>query len=132
MGKNRFFAGMVFIGLLALILPSFSFAAETGGIIGKVIDKSDMPLPGVTITAVGVGLIGSRNATSDENGNFRVPILPVGSYNLTLDMTGYRPLKLEKISVSLGTDTKIKAVMELSQSIKDKSSSWRISFPWLT
>ncbi|MFC1850169.1 carboxypeptidase regulatory-like domain-containing protein [candidate division CSSED10-310 bacterium] len=116
--KFRMFSLCLFV--LLVFLGSQVFAAETGSIIGKVVDKTEMPLPGVTITATSISLIGARNATTNEDGRFRLPILPVGVYTLAFDLTGYRPLKFEKVTVKLGVDTVAEASLELSEEIKEE------------
>lgn len=120
MGKKTFLVSLSLVLFMAAMIGSSVFAAETGNIIGKVVDKTDMPLPGVTITATSISLIGARNTTTDANGRFRIPILPVGSYTLAFDLAGYRPLKMEKITVKLGIETPIKATLELAEALKDE------------
>ena len=109
--------------IVALLMVGFitpSFAAETGGITGKVVDKTGMPLPGVTITATSTKLIGARNANTDTEGRYRIPILPVGTYTISYEIAGYRVMKLEKVGVSLGMNTPVDVTMELAESIKEE------------
>ncbi|MBN2383715.1 TonB-dependent receptor [bacterium] len=105
---------------LSLIGTALVQAAETGNIGGKVVDSSGTGIPGVSITVTSTSLIGTRSAATDENGKYRVPILPVGVYTVNFDMAGYRPLKMEKITVVLGVETDVPATLELATELKEE------------
>lgn len=120
MGNKRYLFSLFVCIIVACFFAMPVYAAETGNIEGKVLDKTGQSLPGVTITATSTSLIGSRNATSDQNGRFRLPILPVGTYTVSFELAGYRSLKMEKITVKLGVGTSVDATLELAESIKEE------------
>jgi len=102
---------LTFILCLLFLVGAFSFAQEFGGIRGKAIDKDGNPLPGVTVTLTGQKTA-PRSAVTSEEGNFRFLNLPVGDYDLKLELQGFKTLVREKLNVSYGRDITIDPVME--------------------
>ncbi|MGB8957754.1 MAG: TonB-dependent receptor, partial [Candidatus Aminicenantales bacterium] len=87
---------------LLLLLSSVLGAEQTGEIRGKITDDKGEILPGVSITATSPSLQGMRTALSDRNGNFRLPLLPVGTYSLTFELGGFEKLSISAQDVRLG------------------------------
>jgi hypothetical protein len=94
-------------------------ATETGEIQGKVQDEGGEGLPGVEITAKSPNLQGLRTIISLKNGDFRLPLLPVGIYTLTFKLEGFAPLIQENVIVRLGRVTDLKITLKLSE-IREK------------
>lgn len=67
-----------------LMLSVFAFA-QTGGIKGKVIDETNLPVPGSTVTIDGTSL----GATTDPNGNYVITGLKAGNYTVSVKFLGY-------------------------------------------
>ena len=54
-------------------------------------DSSGAVLPGVTVTAASEAVLGgSRTAVTDENGVYRFPALPPGTYSVKVELSGFR------------------------------------------
>ena len=82
--------------LLAFIYFSgFVIAGTDGTIRGKVSDEDSMELPGATIylPALGVG------AAADVSGNFIILNIPVGKYDVVVQMVGYQKKTYKEIHV---------------------------------
>ncbi len=77
-------------------------AQQTGEIRGKIMEEKGEVLPGVAITAKSPSLQGLRTAVSDKEGNFRLPLLPVGSYTLIFELPGFEKLTMVEQTVRLG------------------------------
>src|SRR5262245_35675235 len=74
-------------GLLAAVLLTLPVGAQTGSIVGQVIDKTGLqPLNGVQISIDGT----QRGTLSDARGRFSIASIPVGSYTLRATYIGYR------------------------------------------
>ena len=97
------------------LFPFQGLASETGKIKGRVVDKDGESLPGVSIEAKSPNLQGIRTALTTQDGNFQLPLLPVGKYTLTYNLGGFNPLIQENVTVRLGQTTSIKATMQLSE-----------------
>ncbi len=77
---------------LALVMTSGLASAQStnGAISGRVIDQTDLPLPGVTVTVEGPNLQGPRSAVTSGNGDYILPLLPPGSYTVSFELSGFQ------------------------------------------
>ena len=75
-------------GLLVLVasltfMPTSIFAqsqATSGDIEGRVLDPNGAVIPGVTVTATNQATGLEKSATTDTDGNYRIILLPPGTY----------------------------------------------------
>ena len=88
--------------LIASGLQAQTTSATTGAINGKVTDKTNAVLPGVTITIASPSLMGTRTAVTGEDGFFRFAAVPPGDYTVIFELAGFTTLKREGIHVALG------------------------------
>jgi len=87
---------------------------QTGSIRGIVIDTDQNPFPGVVVTVAGPALIGSASDVSRDDGAFRVPALPPGTYTIIAELQGFKTVKREGIVVQVGMTVRIGITMEAS------------------
>lgn len=79
----------LFAALAVLVLPLTAAAqTQTGRITGVVVDDMGAVVPGATVTIKGPGGI-TRQAVSDAAGKYDVPDLPAGSYQVTVELSGF-------------------------------------------
>lgn len=99
----------------AVAVPPLPAAAQTlyGSIIGIVSDNSGGVLPGATVTArnTGTGLV--QTTTTDETGNFRMPNLVPGTYDLTVSIQGFSEYERTAIPVAAGAPVRVEASMQV-------------------
>ena len=62
---------------------------ETGSISGTVRDTSGAAVAGATVTARNVATSAERSVTTGDNGQYTIPGLPPGIYELTVASTGF-------------------------------------------
>lgn len=106
----------VFVLLLVFIfIPVWLLAIETGEIRGKVFDEKGEGLPGVEVIASGPSLQGMRTALSSKDGEFYLPLLPVGAYALAFRLEGFAPLIQQNVIVRLGQITSLTIILRLSE-----------------
>ncbi len=76
---------------VAVLLTSGLAAAQTttGTISGRVVDSTDLPVPGVTVNVEGPNLQGILSVVTSENGDYIVPQLPPGTYTVTFQLSGF-------------------------------------------
>ena len=67
-----------------------SAQSTNGAISGRVIDQTDLPLPGVTVTVEVPNLQGPRAAVTSGNGDYILPLLPPGSYTVSFELSGFQ------------------------------------------
>lgn len=95
--------------LLLLILFVLSLplvAQQTGSISGRVTAVDGSALPGVTVEARSDVLPQPRVTVSVENGDYRLPVLPPGTYTLTYSLAGLET-RTRNVPVRLGTDASV-------------------------
>ena len=88
--------------------------SATGAIEGTVVDQAGAVLPGASVTLVQTGTGVSRSVVSDANGLFRVLLLPVGAYELSVDMAGFAPRKQADILLTVGQTLTLRIEMRVA------------------
>src|ERR1700684_1145929 len=76
--------------LLALMISPALHGQATGSFSGNVVDKSGSGIPGATViaTSQGTGLV--RDTKTDSTGHYLLPLLPVATYTVHVDATGFQ------------------------------------------
>ncbi len=108
------------IGLLFLIATALMPAlvtAQNGAattILGQVTDEAGGALPGVVVTLRGPALqVPEMTSTTDPRGEYRLTPLPIGTYSLQFELSGFQSLRLEGIKLTSGFVAKLDQVMKL-------------------
>jgi len=78
-------------GLAVLLYAAGVWAqtTPTGSITGQVVDAQGAVLPGVTVSVTSPALQGTRTAVTSGNGDYIVPFLPTGDYEVTFELAGF-------------------------------------------
>jgi hypothetical protein len=106
---------MLLATLLVLAPLTSAFAQQqTGEIFGRVTDNSGAVLPGATVSVSGPALIQPRVVVTSETGTYRVPELPIGNYNVSFELPGFRTTVLQDIRITIGFRAQVNASLELS------------------
>ena len=86
----------------------------TGAIWGRVTDSTGGVLPGVSVILSSDRLIQKETATTSENGTFRFAELPIGTYQVRFELTGFQTLIREDVVVDAGATMPVMVQLELS------------------
>jgi outer membrane receptor protein involved in Fe transport len=92
MGKHRLGLCMGAVSaaiVILLAIPAFS-QLPTATILGVAKDSSGGVLPGVTVTVVNVDTSLTRVVKTGDDGEYRVPELPVGRYEVRAEHAGFK------------------------------------------
>ena len=101
--------------VLSLLLFSASaFAQTTGSINGTITDNTGAVLPGVRVSATSPGMMGTQVAVSNEQGIYRFPALPTGTYALKFELSGFATVNREGIIVSIGFTATVPMQLKLA------------------
>ncbi|MFL6199254.1 MAG: carboxypeptidase regulatory-like domain-containing protein [Thermoanaerobaculia bacterium] len=95
---------------LLLALPALSQGIPSGILSGKVTAQDGSALPGVLVTVTSPALQGSRTATTSENGEYNIPLLPPGEYQLTYELEGFLSPQ-QSVKISAAQTTRVDAEM---------------------
>ena len=93
------------LGILVLGLTIFGFAqsqALNGQIEGVVADQNGASVPNASITARNIETGSERKTTSDENGVYRLPLLPLGTYRVTVEVANFKKYVRDGIILTTG------------------------------
>src|SRR6202522_1837378 len=97
----RLSSSAIVVGMLAFLACPFAYGQATGSISGTVTDTSGAAVPGVkvTVTAPATGL--TRTSTTNENGEYIIPLLGVANYNIQADLQGFQSAKAEDVRLQV-------------------------------
>jgi len=107
---------LVFAGFLATTSAPVVFAQSniSGDITGTVTDASGAALPNAQVTVTSLEKGQSKVVNTDKVGDFRVPLLPPGNYEIKVSATGFQPAKVQ-VKVSAGTITPVNIAVAVGQ-----------------
>ena len=104
-----FLSVLLILILVPALLPGQPVLYST--IRGTVLDKQSLaPLPGATVILMDSDPI--RGTASDENGNFRLTMVPIGKHRLKATYIGYAPVVSDDIIVSSGKESQVTLLMQ--------------------
>ncbi len=109
----RWLAVPVCFALTFSALPA-SAQVSTGEIFGKATDTSSAVMPGVTVTLSGPALIQPLTALTSETGAYRFPRIPIGTYEVSFELTGFKKLVRSDIIIQAGFNAEVNAKLEIS------------------
>jgi hypothetical protein len=101
-------------GVLALsLLAATVWGQVTASITGTVRDTSGAIMPGaaVTVKHTESGLV--RTAETDSNGNYTVPSLPVGRYEVSTEKTGFKQAVRRGINLVVAQEAVVNLTLEV-------------------
>lgn len=102
--------------LISFVLTTTAFAqaqATTGLIQGTVVDPNGAVVQGATITVKNKGTGLERSTTSNSDGFFSLPLLPLGVYQVTTEAKSFSKSVLEGLEVNIGQTTSLKIEMKV-------------------
>jgi outer membrane receptor protein involved in Fe transport len=96
-------------------LAAVSAQAQTvsGQIGGTVSDPAGAVIRKATVTATNEGTGAMRRVTTDEEGLYVLPELPVGFYALKVEGGGFVPTTLTRVKVDIGVATRVNVTLSL-------------------
>jgi hypothetical protein len=77
---------------LSFVVTPVAYTQEsltTASVTGRVVDSSGAVVPRALVNALAVATNQTYTATTDSQGRFRIPFLPVGSYSFSTQPTGF-------------------------------------------
>src|SRR4030088_1084941 len=77
------------LACLFLAVGAHAQLATTTALVGTITDSSGKSMAGVKITAVNAGTLDTYTTTTNEDGNYRIDFVRVGTYNVTAEQAGF-------------------------------------------
>lgn len=104
-------ACLIVVALLAV--RTSAFAQAGGSISGTVKDQTGGVIPGASVVLMNTALGTSFDAVTDAQGAYSFPNVPVGRYDLTITLEGFKPLKRTGLAVDINSRLQIDGTLEV-------------------
>src|SRR5216117_2480604 len=120
-GVSVYVLGRFVAAIVALIAfgTCLSFAqTSTATILGTVKDTSGALIPGVSITVKHTESGLTRNVVSSEQGAYTAPLLPVGAYEVTTMMPGFKQVVRSGINLVVGQEAVVDLTLEVGAPVE--------------
>lgn len=102
------------LALLLSVLLALPAAAQeiTGTITGAVTDPSGAAIPGLTVTVRNLGTNATQSVVTDERGIYTATLLPVGRYEVSLELAGFKRFVRSNIELSVNDRLGVNIVLQ--------------------
>ncbi len=115
--SRRIRLSLFLLTLAALCSFQLTVLAQSavGTLTGVVQDPNGANLPGVSIAVKNIGTAALRTATSDTDGHWTIPGLPVGTYEVSYEITGFKRLVRERVDVEASVPRTLTDKLEVGE-----------------
>ena len=94
---------------------TFAQSGTVGSLTGVVKDPNGANLPGVSVVVRNIGTGLTRTAISGEDGHWTLPGLPIGTYELTYESTGFKKLVRDRVEVEASVPRTLEDKLEVGE-----------------
>ena len=102
--RSRIAPALSLIFLLAAVASAQTFR---GTILGTVTDPNGAVVSGARVTVKNASTGLERSTTTDDSGNYTVAELPIGSYEVRVDRTGFVPTVVSNVAVEIASERRV-------------------------
>jgi outer membrane receptor protein involved in Fe transport len=108
MKRHPLLKWIIHISIALILMAQFHISvwaqsqAASGSIEGTIIDATGAVVPDAKVTATNLQTGLTRSVTSNGEGLYRLQLLPVGDYNVTIEKQGFGSVKREAVKVQVG------------------------------
>src|SRR5689334_11215491 len=99
--------------ILAAALPLLAQTRDTGSIFGTVADTQGAAITGAVVTLTNVSTGQARKDTADASGSYLFSLLPVGSYSIAVEQSGFRRYERSGIVLQANENLKVDVGLEV-------------------
>ncbi len=105
---------LMFLLLLFVTAIGYSQSSFRGSMVGIITDSGGASIPGAQITArsAATGLV--YNSVSSDAGNYTIPNLPIGDYNVSVAFPGFKTTEIKLVRISAGATFSLPITMEIA------------------
>jgi len=108
----------VFLLVAAVVLlaaNAWAQLASQTALVGTVTDTDGLPVPGAQVVAVNTGTADTYEATTNTEGYYAIQFVRVGSYDITVTLTGFQTSKVSAVEVATNQVVRTNIVMKVGQ-----------------
>lgn len=112
MFRNRWFAGLMLVGIMFSGTVQAFAQGATGQLSGTVTDPNGARVPGASVAITNRDTALERQVTTDESGNFAVQLLPPGKYKAEITAAGFKTVTIEEVNVNVAQTATVDITLE--------------------
>jgi len=94
------------------LLPSASAQTFRGTILGTVTDSSGAAIAAATVTVKNTGTGLTRVASTQVDGSYSVPELPIGTYTVTVTIAGFKAAVISGLTVDVSSEVRADVTLQ--------------------
>ncbi|MBY0497930.1 MAG: carboxypeptidase regulatory-like domain-containing protein, partial [Cyanobacteria bacterium] len=113
---KKFSSGVLPAVAVVLVCATLAVAQTQprGEIFGRVTDSTGAVLPGALITISGPALLQPQTAVTSATGTYVFAQIPIGSYTVAIELSGFRSRVFEDVQVTIGFRAQINAQLDIA------------------
>src|SRR5215471_13690926 len=111
---KRIMTALIAVCAIALASSPASAQQTTGNIQGVVTDAQKAAVPGVTVTAKNAATGYTRSEVTDSEGAYRLTSLPIGTYEVHAELSGFTPFTNKSVEVNVGQTTDVNVDLKVA------------------
>ncbi|HEY3136727.1 MAG TPA: carboxypeptidase-like regulatory domain-containing protein, partial [Blastocatellia bacterium] len=106
-----------FAFLVLLSIPVFAQSQTTGRIAGTVRDPNGAIIVSAEVTVSSSATAEERKTTTDDQGNYSVPLLPPGTYRVKVAANGFNSAVFDSVQVVITETTTVSAELPVAGAV---------------
>ena len=112
---SRLFVAMLLMAIVFVVLSACARAGQSHRKLpsGTISDSSGGVLPGVTVIAKNAQTGLTQQTTSGGEGDWRIPALPIGTYEVAFELDGFKRLLRSGVIVEAAVIRSVPATLEV-------------------
>lgn len=110
--KHQPFVRVLFLALLACAAAVTAFS-QTAQVTGRISDQSGAVVPGAQITLTNPATSINREAVSNDEGYFTIPLVQPGEYRIAVKKDGFKPVVQSGITLNVEQVARLDFALEL-------------------
>jgi carboxypeptidase family protein/carbohydrate-selective porin (OprB family) len=105
-------------------MPNMPGMSATVGLLAGRVTKAEggSPLAGATVTATNTVNNAQFSASTNDEGQYTLPSLPVGTYNVAAQLGGFKPLTQNGVAVPLNGSVQFNAALEAGDPLSERQA----------
>jgi hypothetical protein len=104
---------VIVITVVALAAPVSAQGGNTATLSGTVVDPEGAHVPGATVVVKNTATGTTSETLSNADGVFSVPALEVGTYTVTVSLTGFKTAVINDVRLLPGAAASVKATLDV-------------------
>src|SRR5437867_8401574 len=108
-------ASTLVVAAVLVATDVFAQLASQTALVGTISDSAGLTVPGAQVVAVNTGTGDTYEATTNTEGYYAIQFVRVGSYDITVTLTGFQTSKVSGVEVATNQVVRTNVVMTVGQ-----------------